>query len=99
MLDIEKVKLDLNITWDDTDTNKKVENYIAQAVAIINDYAGANVDFVSDVIAERLAMDCVRYIWNECLDEFEGRYRSQLVALRNTYKVMDYVREAEENEV
>lgn len=99
MIDINKVKLDLNITWDDPHTDAKVSDAIATAEAIINDYAGATVNYTSDAIAERLARDCVRYIWNDCLDEFENRYRSQLISLRNTYKVIDYVSETEENEV
>ena len=98
MIDINKVKLDLNITWDEPQTDAKVSDAISTAEAIINDYAGASVDYTSDAIAERLCRDCVRYIWNECLDEFEGRYRSQLIALRNTYKVIDYTSDDDDDE-
>lgn len=99
MIDIAEVKRSLNITWDDPDTDAKVSDMMVSAEAMINDYAGTRIDYSRDAIAMQLLKDCIRYIWNDCIDEFENRYRSQLIAMRNTYKVMDYVSESKENKI
>ena len=89
-MDFEEKKRNLNITWDDEETDKKVSDVYKSAEAFINDYAGVTVDYSTDKIAAQLLKDCARYLWNEVFDEFESRYGSQLNALRNNYLVMDY---------
>lgn len=91
-------KRNLNVTWDDPDTDAKIYDCYVSAVAHVNDYAGTEVDLDEDPMARQLVKDLQRYIWNDCLDEFEKRYSSHIIALRNKYKVLDYVRESEVRE-
>ena len=86
-MEFEEKLRNLNITWDDEETNKKVSDVYTSAEALIDDYAGVTVDYSSDKLAAQLLKDCARYVWNDCLDEFESRYGSQLNALRNKYLV------------
>lgn len=93
----EAVKRYLDISWEDPDTDAKVEDTITSAKARINDHAGVEVDLTQDVLAFQLFKDCCRYIYNKVLDEFEKNYASELIALRNKYMVQAY--EEEESSV
>ena len=89
-MNIEEIKRELDITWDDPDTDKKVEDAMRSAEALINDFAGQSVDLTEDLVSAQLYKDAVRYYYNGVSDEFETRYSSDLIALRNKYRVKRY---------
>lgn len=99
IISLEEQKRNLNVTWDDPFTDDKIKDTYCSALALIQDYAGQEVSLdilKNDDMAKQLLKDCQRYIWNDCLDEFERRYSAHINALRNRYQVLDYVqREAE----
>lgn len=88
---LDEKKRALNITWDDPDTNQKIDEDFLAAESLIKDYAGEVLDVDVDLEARQLIKDAARYIWNDCLDEFERRYMTHLIAIRNKYKVLNYV--------
>lgn len=88
---LDEKKRALNITWDDPDTNSKIDEDFLAAESLIKDYAGEVLDVDVDLEARQLIKDAARYIWNDCLDEFERRYMTHLIAIRNKYKVLNYV--------
>lgn len=85
------VKNYLNITWDDLATDERIRGLIASATADLDDYAGEELDYLSDGLPRTLMMDHVRYARDEALDVFENNYRTQLVRLRNRRRVTGYV--------
>lgn len=89
-ISLTEMKRALNITWDDPDTNAKIEEDLLTAQSMIKDYAGEDLDVDEDREARQLIKDCTRYIWNDILDEFERRYITHLIALRNKYKALNY---------
>ena len=96
LISLEEMKRALNVTWDDQYTNDRIIDTYGAAMALVQDYAGPEVELKSDEMAKQLLKDCMRYIWNDCLDEFERRFSPHIIALRNRYKVLGYVqREAE----
>lgn len=108
IISLEEQKRNLNVTWDDPYTNDKIIDTYGSALALIRDYAGPEVELdiiKSDEMAKQLLKELQRYLWNDCLDEFERRYSAHINALRNRYKVLDYVqreteiREGEEDQV
>lgn len=92
------VKNYLNITWDDLATDERIRGLIASATADLNDYAGEELDYLSDGLPRTLMMDHVRYARDEALDVFENNYRTQLVRLRNRRRVTGYVESTEQTE-
>lgn len=96
-MDIEVIKRELDITWDDPDTNKKVEDAMTSAKALIDDFAGESVELNADLVAAQLFKDATRYYFNAVGDEFETRFQPQLIALRTRYQVKRY--DEEENEI
>lgn len=92
------VKNYLNITWDDLATDERIRGLIASATADLDDYAGEELDYMSDGLPRTLMMDHVRYARDEALDVFENNYRTQLVRLRNRRRVTGYVESTEQTE-
>ena len=90
------VKNYLNITWDDQATDDRIRSLIASATADLDDYAGEELDYLSDGLPRTLMMDHVRYARDEALDVFENNYRTQLVRLRNRRLVTGYVESTEQ---
>lgn len=90
------VKNYLNITWDDLATDERIRGLIASATAELDDYAGKELDYLSDGLPRTLMMDYVRYARDEALDVFENNYRTQLVRLRNRRRVTGYVESTEQ---
>ena len=88
------VKNYLNITWEDLATDERIRGLIASATADLDDYAGEELDYLSDGLPRTLMMDHVRYARDEALDVFENNYRTQLVRLRNRRRVTGYVESA-----
>lgn len=92
------VKNYLNITWDDLATDERIRGLIASATADLDDYAGEELDYLSDGLPRTLMMDHVRYARDEALDVFENNYRTQLVRLRNRRRVTGYVESTKQTE-
>ena len=85
------VKNYLNITWDDLATDDRIRGLIASATADLDDYAGEELDYLSDGLPRTLMMDHVRYARDEALDVFENNYLSMLLSMRHERRVEDYV--------
>ena len=73
----EEVKNQLNITWSDEATDRKINSIIARAIGVLNGYAGQVLDINVD---ENINGDAQLLI--DCFEDFEKNYRSQLFALR-----------------
>lgn len=84
---IVEVKDTLDITWRDPETDRKVRNIFKRAIGIIDRYAGTEVDYEEDQFARELLMNLVRYIWDNDYENFSTNYRSDIIALRASYRV------------
>jgi len=94
-LSLQDFKSELNIYWNDKETDLKVQRYIAEGKTALCDYAGAdNISFVSGSAEGALLMAYVQYAWNKQSEFFEENYKSKLINLRLKYQGEAY---AEEN--
>ena len=57
MITLEEMKRALNVTWDDPDTNAKIEEDFHSAQSLIKDYAGENLNPDEDYEARQLIKD------------------------------------------
>lgn len=87
------VKNELNITWSDPKTDARVQSIMARAESVLNDHAGATLDYDTDPNSAlcQLYLDCCRYMWNHVFENFETAFSSQLNMLRAQEKVENYV--------
>lgn len=92
------LKLALDITWEDNDTNEKLLGILKRAEHRINNYAGTKIEYLNDLTARQLVLDLAMYIYNNVSEEFEKNYSSEITALRNAYLVKAYCEENHEEE-
>ena len=97
-IDETEARLNLNVTWSDDDTDAKIYYTYTSAQSQINDYAGCEVDYKTDILAKQLLKDLARYIWNDCRDEFEARFQHEIIKFRNDRMVKLYVDERQVGE-
>lgn len=91
---IKQVKRKLNITWNDDDTNSRVEEIILSAILDLNHKLGiADPDFdYSEPGAENLLfLAYCLYEFNHCLNEFDDNYSNLVAQTRARHEVEHYL--------
>ncbi len=90
----EQVKRKLNITWDDEDTNARVNRIIDSAIPDMRHKLGITdeeFDFSKLGIENTLFLAYCLYEWNHVLNEFEENYSKLIAQVRNKYEVQYYL--------
>lgn len=85
-----QVKRKLNITWEDPDTNNRVEDIINQATSVMSFKLGITdegFDFSVGGIENMLFLAYCLYLYNHCENEFEDNYKSEILQARSKYEV------------
>lgn len=98
---IAQVKRKLNITWDDDDTNARVEDIIQSAIPDmihILGIADPDFDFSQHGTENTLFLAYCLYEWNHTLNEFAENYSNLIMQTRAKQEVAHH-RENEVTEV
>lgn len=84
-------RLDLQITWNDDDTNARILTYIKNGVRKIKDKTGVlDEDFNAGGKANDLFLAYVRRAMSGDTSTFEADYLSDIIALQTDYEVNEY---------
>lgn len=75
------LRLNINITWSDEDTDNKIKMNEESGIAFLDSIAGGPIDFESDAESFQLLCDYCRYAFANSLNEFKVNYQDDLVAL------------------
>lgn len=87
---MELVKTELKVTWDDERTNREIGGIVEDAAAALAFKIGMREetpDFSTAGQERRLFLAYCRYLWNDCEDEFDNAYLSDILQLRRKYEV------------
>jgi hypothetical protein len=88
---LQEVKDHLNITWDEEETNRKIERIIKDAIATLNWKLGAKIDYSEEEGQEHnLLLDYCLYAYNQCTNEFDNNYFNEIMQIRQKYEVIQY---------
>ena len=87
---LEDVKNYLDITWDDPETDIKLEGIIARGMKYLNNIAGTKLDFTIEDKPRELLFDYCRYVRSNALNEFAINYQHELLALQIAQEVKEY---------
>lgn len=90
----EQVKRKLNITWNDDDTNARIEDIIAAAIPDLKHKLGiADPDFDFSVAGAEniLFLAYCLYEYNHSLNEFDDNYSNLIAQTRAKYEVEYYM--------
>lgn len=92
-------KNELDITWQDDDTDKKLTGIIKRGVAYIDNIAGAVQDYTIEADARGLLFDYCRYVRAGALSDFMESYLPELLSLQQAEEVKAYVASQEAADV
>ena len=82
---LKEVKRDLQITWEDEDTERVLSSYIKTGVEVLQNDVGTSIDFDKDDIARGLLRTYVRYAWNKSEEFFIENNLEMLLKLEVKY--------------
>ena len=85
-----ELKNHLQITWDDSATNKRLSTSIKNGKRFFNDLCEHEFTFEEGSTERELLMERCRYDWNNALDEFKTNFKSDLSKLIMDIAIMQY---------
>ncbi len=80
----------LTITYDDPETDKMLERALDRGKAILNDYAGMDLNYDKEGLQRQLLFDYCRYVRSHAAEMFEQNFRHDLISLREMAEVQKY---------
>ncbi|MCM1190740.1 MAG: hypothetical protein NC541_15805 [bacterium] len=83
---LEELKEYLNITYDDPVTDRVLQGALERGKAVLNDYAGAELDY-EEGLPRQLLFDYCRYVRSHAVEMFEVNFRHDLISLRERTEV------------
>lgn len=94
LLDI--VKNNQDITWQDTNTDKKMTTMIENGIAKLDELSGTKNDYLTAGDAQSLLLSYVSYALVDAIDDFMNNYKKDIISFINRAKVKKYA-EAKKN--
>lgn len=86
---LQLLRNELYITWEDDETNMKLERIILNAIQTMNYKLGATIDYSADGIEQNLFINYCVYVYNGCANEFDVNYFNEIMQVRYKYEVLD----------
>lgn len=80
----------LDITWADPAGDEKLSGILARGMKYLDSIAGEALDYVAEDKPRELLLDYARYVRAGALDEFQGNYLHELLALQIGREVARY---------
>jgi len=93
----DELKNHLQITWDDSATDNRLNTSIRNGKRFFNELCEFEFKFAEGSTERELLMERCRYDWNNALDEFKVNYKSDLSKLIMDIAILQY-EEAKANE-
>ena len=90
---LQELKDKLNITWNEEETNRKLESIIEDAKLILNYKLGATIDYSEAGLEHNLFLNYCMYVYNNCSNEFDINYLNEIYQIRQKYEVLNYEQE------
>ena len=77
----------LDITWDDPEGDRKLSGILGRGMKYLDGIAGRELDYSTEDKPRELLFDYGRYVRSNALDEFQGNYLHELLALQISEEV------------
>ncbi len=86
---LQLLRNELTITWEDEETNMRLERIILNAIPTMNFKLGASIDYSEDGMEQNLFINYCVYVYNGCANEFDTNYFNEIMQVRLKYEVMN----------
>lgn len=87
---LQAVRNYLDITWEDSETDTKLEGIMQRGIKYIDNVAGAELDYSIEDKPRELLFDYCRYVRSNALNEFAVNYQHELLSLQISKEVEAY---------
>lgn len=77
----------LDITWEDTEGDRKLAGILLRGMHYIDDIAGEPLDYTREELHRELLLSYALYARAGCLGEFQGSYLAELLMLQTRKEV------------
>ncbi len=94
-----QVKRKLNVTWDDEDTDARIEEIIESAIPDLIHRLGISdkdFDFSQKGAENTLFLSYCLYEWNHMLEEFDVNYARMIATVRAIHAVNQFKEQSDE---
>lgn len=81
-VDSNTIRNELDIYWQNQQTELKTKRYLEEGKNILKDYAGTDLSFTEGSLEGRLLINYVSYAYNKKSEYFESNYKADLIKLR-----------------
>lgn len=81
------LKNELNITWDEEETNLRLSRIVENAVLTMNRKLGATIDYSEPGQEQELFIAYCMYVYNNCANQFDEHYLNEIMQIRSIYEV------------
>lgn len=88
------VKNVLDVTWEDRDTDRKLQTLTASGMMYLDSKLGEAADYTADGYPRTLLFEYVRYARDGALDIFEANYLAMILAMQQGKAVERYASQA-----
>ena len=78
---LEDVLNDLDITYNDENVRKKIQDIMGRGEAYLNDKYGSEIDFAEDKQSRELLFSYCRYGRSNAIEQFEHDFKQQIINL------------------
>ena len=92
---LQTVRNYLDITWEDSDADTKLEGTIKRGIKYIDNVAGVELDYSAEDKPRELLLDYCRYARSNALNEFGINYLHELLSLQISEEVRAYAETAD----
>lgn len=87
---VDILKNELFITWDDEETNKRLQRIVSNAIQTMNYKIGSDIDYTAEGMAQNLFMNYCVYVYNGYANEFDENYFNEIMQLRLLFEVLGH---------
>ena len=84
------LKNELNITWDDEETELRLSRIVLNATKVMDRKLGATIDYSLPGQEQELFIAYCMYVYNNVANEFDENYLNEIMQIRILHEVEDY---------
>ena len=94
---IELLRNELYITWEDDETEVKLQRIVKNGNKARDYKLGGNINYNEAGLEQELLLAYCVYAYNGCLNEFDEAYQNNIMQIRHKYEVQQYMGDKDEN--
>lgn len=94
---IELLRNELYITWEDDETEIKLQRIVKNGIKAMDYKLGGNINYNEAGLEQELLIAYCVYVYNGCGSEFDEAYQNDIMQIRMRYEVKQFKGDRDED--